>query len=183
MASNVVIAKRYAKALMSVCGGDEGAKSALSPLSALVQGVLISNDFSELIKSPAFNNEDKWSVIKEVAEKVGAPAHLVKFLKVLTMNGRAQVLPELEQVFKAQVLALDALVEAEVETAIMLSDAQLAQLSAVLSKAVAKKVKLRQKLVPGLIAGIKVNILGKLLDASFASNLELVHRELLIAQA
>lgn len=183
MASNVIIAKRYAKALMSVCQGVEGAKSAASALGDISRTILGSKEFLELLKSPAFSAADKWKVIQEVAVQLKAPEHLVRFLRVLTLNKRAQVIPELEVVFKEQVLELDASVEAEVETAIELSDAQVAQLAGVLSKYIGKKVKLSQKLIPELIAGIRVNVSGETMDASFASSLKLVHRELLVAQA
>ena len=183
MASNIIVAKRYAKALISSCQGVEAARAVLAPLSGLAQGVRISTELSALLRNPDFTSADKWTVVKALAEKFNSPEQLVRFLKVLTFNQRANVLPEVEEVFKEHLLALDASVDATVEAAVSLSDANLAQISGVLTKIVGKKVNLVQELSPELIAGIKVHILGKTLDASFASNLELVHRELLVAQA
>jgi len=183
MASSSLIAKRYAKALMSICNGVEGAKAVLAPLSEIAQSVRSSSELKKLFKSPAFSVDDKWKVLSSLSEKMVATDDLKKFLKVLAFNRRSEVLLEVEEMFRTQVLELDQSVEALVETALLLNDSQLAQLAAILEKVVSRKVKLQQKLSPELIAGIRVNILGKTLDASFASNLELVHRELLVAQA
>jgi F-type H+-transporting ATPase subunit delta len=181
MAVASVVAKRYSRALWQLAGGKETAKKWKSSLDVLVDAMGSSKEFFELLKSPAFSTQDKWHVVQELATRAGADEGLLHFLKHTVEAGRIEALPGIVEDFNLDLLDAENTLEACIETALPLSEAQLHEVVTMLEKLVSKKVVARVVEDPSLLAGIRVQILGKTLDASLASSLEHMQRQLLSA--
>ena len=183
MASVEVVAKRYSKALFELAGSTEVARSWIAPLDAVVDAVNTSPELANLLRSPAFSAENKWAVLSKLGEHVGAPKPFADYLRLLAEAQRTEALEAISADFKRSVLEAENSVEANVQTAIALSDAQTRQMQSLLEKAFGKKVTMIVISDSDLVAGLRVSIGGKTLDATLSSNLDLMNKELLGAHA
>jgi len=172
MSSANVISRRYAKALFETLNGDTQAiKGAIAKVEILSQLIDESKDLQTLFKSPAFSLEDRISVLKDLSGIIGAEEQLRKFLYYFLESGRLLLLPELTTELKA--MAARALKEDEaiLETAFKIAPEQIAKIESTLSVMTGRKVRLETKLVPELLAGIKVSVGGKSFDLTLTNSL------------
>ncbi len=88
------------------------------------------------------------------------------FVRVLAANGRLELLPEIRAQFDALKNEREGVVEAEVQSAFELSDAQLRDLVQRLEKKTGRKVKATIEINKDLIAGVKVILGDKVIDGS-----------------
>ncbi len=88
------------------------------------------------------------------------------FVRVLAANGRLELLPEIRAQFEALKNEREGVVEAEVQSAFELSDAQLRDLVQRLEKKTGRKVKATIEINKDLIAGVKVILGDKVIDGS-----------------
>ena len=100
------------------------------------------------------------------------------FLRLLHDRGRLEVLRDLGVAFKDLSNAKHGLAEGVVETPRPLGAAELESLSAALSAKLGKQVKLETKIVPELLAGVRVFVDNKLLDQSATGRLERLRHQL-----
>jgi F-type H+-transporting ATPase subunit delta len=184
MASPKVIAKRYSKALFElVSEAKENPREVFSFLEKLNETICQSKELNTLLKSPIFSFEEKWSVVSELIKNENVSKKYSDFVKVLIETSRIEVLTEIVEEFKTRVLTLENSVEAFIESATQLSPEDLAQLQSSLEKLFNRKILPKIKINTALIAGVRVKVLGKTLDASLASSLKAIQKKLNTAQA
>jgi F-type H+-transporting ATPase subunit delta len=92
-------------------------------------------------------------------------------VRVLAENGRLTLLGEIRARFEALKREREGVVEARVETAFPLDDAQLADLAACIEKHTGRKVKINVSVDRELIGGVRVAIGDKVIDASARAQL------------
>ncbi len=174
-----LIARRYSKALFETLSGDASSiKSTISKLEILSKLIFGSKDLQTLYKSPAFSQEERGSVLKDLCGIVGADEATRKFLYYFLESGRLLLLREL--VLELKVLAAKAMKEDEglVESAFKISLEQMAKIEQTLEKILGKKLRIESKIVPELLAGIKVSVGGKSFDLSLTNSLENMKKQL-----
>jgi len=93
------------------------------------------------------------------------------FVRVLAENGRLDLLPEIRAQFDALKNEREGVVEAEVQSAFALSDAQVADLVQRLEKKTGRKVRTRVHINKDLIGGIKIVLGDKVIDGSARAQL------------
>jgi len=93
------------------------------------------------------------------------------FVRVLAQNDRLQLLPEIRTQFEALKNEREGVVEAEVQSAFELSDAQLADLVQRLEKKTGRKVRTKVTVDRELIGGVKVVLGDKVIDGSARAQL------------
>jgi F-type H+-transporting ATPase subunit delta len=93
------------------------------------------------------------------------------FARVLAANGRLELLPEIRAQFEALKNEREGVVEAEVQSAFELSDAQLRDLVQRLEKKTGRKVRARIEIKQDLIAGVRVILGDKVIDGSARAQL------------
>lgn len=93
------------------------------------------------------------------------------FVRVLAGNGRLELLPEIRGQFEALKNEREGVVEAEVQSAFELSDAQVADLVQRLEKKTGRKVRARVSVDRELIGGVKVVLGDKVIDGSARAQL------------
>lgn len=93
------------------------------------------------------------------------------FVRVLAENGRLDLLPEIRAQFAALKNEREGVVEAEVQSAFALSDAQVADLVQRLEKKTGRKVITRVHINKDLIGGIKIVLGDKVIDGSARAQL------------
>jgi len=93
------------------------------------------------------------------------------FLRVLAQNDRLELLPEIRQQFEVLKNEREGVVEAEVQSAFELSDAQLKDLVQRLEKKTGRKVRAHVSVDRELIGGVKIVLGDKVIDGSARAQL------------
>ena len=98
-------------------------------------------------------------------------SHGQNLIKLLAENGRLQALPDVSDLFNEFKAAYDKQIDVDVTSAVELTDAQQAELSASLEKRLARKVKLNCNVDPALVAGVIIKAGDTVIDGSVRSKL------------
>jgi F-type H+-transporting ATPase subunit delta len=93
------------------------------------------------------------------------------FVRVLAANGRLGLLPEIRSHFEALKNERESVVEAELQSAFELSDAQVAELVQHLEKKTGRKVRARVQVDKSLIGGVRLVLGDKVIDGSARAQL------------
>jgi len=93
------------------------------------------------------------------------------FVRVLSNNGRLELLPEIHAQFEALKNDREGVVEAQVHSAFELTKAQVADLQERLEKRTGRKVRTQVHVDKDLIGGVKLVLGDKVIDASARSQL------------
>jgi F-type H+-transporting ATPase subunit delta len=101
----------------------------------------------------------------------GLDGQAENFVRVLAQNDRLGLLPEIRAQFEALRNEREGVVEAEVQSAFELSDAQLADLVQRLEKRTGRKVRTKVTVDRELIGGVKVVLGDKVIDGSARAQL------------
>lgn len=166
------VGARYAQALFDLAletGALAVVEGDLKGLKALQAE---SKDLRRLIASPAFSSEDKGKGVAAVAEKAGASATTLKFLGLLSANGRIAALPAAITAFERLAAAHRGAVAAEVVSAVKLTAAQTKGIAAALRQALGKDPEVTTRVDPSILGGLKVRVGSRLYDASLKSKLD-----------
>jgi F-type H+-transporting ATPase subunit delta len=93
------------------------------------------------------------------------------FVRVLAQNGRLELLPLIQQQFEALKNEREGVIEAEVQSAFELTEAQLADLVQRLEKKTGRKVRTQVRIDKDLIGGVRVGFGDKVIDGSARAQL------------
>jgi len=166
------VGERYAQALFDLAS-EEGAVAAVeADLVSLKLALAESRDLKVLVSSPAFSADDKGKGLAAIAAKAKFHATTVKFLGLLSANGRASALPGVITGFQALSAAARGVVAAKVITATALTPAQTKGVAAALRQALGKDPEIETRVDPSILGGIKVQVGSRLFDASLRSKLD-----------
>jgi F-type H+-transporting ATPase subunit delta len=93
------------------------------------------------------------------------------FVRVLAENGRLGLLPEIRVQFEARKNEREGVLEAQVDSAFELSEAQVTDLVRRLEKKTGRKVKASVQVDQDLIAGVRITLGDKVIDGSARAQL------------
>ncbi len=133
-------------------------------------------DYLRLLSEPAIKREERIKLIDD-AFKDGEQ-YLRNFLKLLCEKGLLGEFEGCVSAYKKRYYADNNIAEALVTSAVKLSPEQLSALREQIAKKCGKKVILSDKLDPGVLAGIKVEVDGRLYDGTVAGRLERMDKTL-----
>jgi F-type H+-transporting ATPase subunit delta len=134
-------------------------------------------EYLRLLSEPSIKKEERLSLI-EKAFGDSAERYLVSFIKLLCEKG---ILGEYEGClgeFVRRYNADNGISEVIVTSAVALNDEQKAALIQKLEKTSGKKISLTQRVDPGVVAGIKVEMEGVELDGTVSGRLSDLSRKL-----
>jgi F-type H+-transporting ATPase subunit delta len=183
MAGSSIIAKRYSRGFLESCKSITQAQKGLEVLETLTHALKTSTELSDLLASPGFDNAEKLSVVEDLFSRAGADAELVKFAKLLIETQRITLIPEITEQLKGEVLKKLGEEEAIIETAYALDADELAKIVKGLEASSGKKLRAVVRVVPELVAGLRVQIGGRTLDASLSASLDKMKKQLIQAEA
>ena len=169
-ASNV--GERYAQALFDLANETKQVAAVEADLKSLKTALAESRDLRVLVASPAFTAEDKGKGLVAIAVKAKFNMTTIKFLGLLSTNGRAAFLPSIITSFQALAAKARGAVSAQVTTALPLTAAQSKGLAAALRQSLGKDPEIETRVDPAILGGIKVQVGSRLFDASLKSKLD-----------
>lgn len=169
MAEPSTVARPYAEAAFRLADS-AGALAKWSEMLGVLAAVGDDERVRAAVTDPKMTDAKSAGIfISILAGRLSAEAE--NFVRVLAENGRLGLLPEIRAQFEALKNEREGVVEAEVQTAFELTEAQVADLVQRLEKRTGRKVKARVRLVKELIGGVKVILGDKVIDGSARAQL------------
>jgi F-type H+-transporting ATPase subunit delta len=165
------ITKEYAEALFSL-GAENNALDNFSDALGLVSSVFSENpEYLSVLSSPNIQTDEKASLIDD-AFSDSLPDDVLVFLKVLCKNGDMKLLFPCIDEFKSLYKVSNSLSYVKITSAVNLSDEEKDALVKKLEKTYNVTVQPSYFVDPSLIAGIVIDMDGKIIDGSIKSNLD-----------
>ena len=128
-------------------------------------------DFRKFISYPGISAEEKKDVIRSVFEgKIST--ELLHFLYVLVDKRRTGRFESIMKVYKKLLEEEEGVLYGTVLSVVGLDDLQLSEIENETSRLLQRKVCLSNEMDPGLLAGFKIFIYGRIIDASYRKKLE-----------
>ncbi|MEZ5738950.1 MAG: F0F1 ATP synthase subunit delta [Burkholderiaceae bacterium] len=168
MAEALTIARPYAEAAFKLAleSGDLPAWSgALARLAQVAQ----ADEARQIANSPSLTPAQVSGILADTAGDLSTDQK--SFVRTVAENGRLGVLPEIAAHFARLRNEQEGAVDATVQSAFALSDAQTADIQAILEKKYGRKVSLQVELEPELIGGVSIRVGDEVMDASVRGKL------------
>ena len=167
MAEPSTVARPYAEAVFRMADA-AGSLAQWSETLAGLSAVAGDARISAAIKDPNLSDAKVAGLFISVLT-LGGDAE--NFVRVLAENGRLELLPQIREQFEALKNEREGVMEAEVQSAFDLSDAQVADLVSRLEKKFGRKVKARVTVDKALIGGVRLVLGDKVIDGSARAQL------------
>jgi F-type H+-transporting ATPase subunit delta len=137
-----------------------------------------STELRNFLASPAVSRENKHAVIEKLVARLGASRIIRNFLFVMADNQRVHLLPEIEQTFEAVLRQRQGVAEAEVTSAMELSEGQKTNLLRTLERLSGKKIQPKYSLDSSLLGGAVVRVGDTIYDGSVRNKLNQLRAQL-----
>ena len=172
------VAERYASAFFDLAR-DESAIDDIETDLGTIEGMLdASPDFRRLIESPVFSAEDQERAIAAIVEKAGFGALTRNFVRLVAKNRRLFALPGIVKAFHEMAARHRGEMTAEVTSAHVLDDSQIAALKSALKDKLGKDVTLQARVNPAILGGLVVKVGSRMIDTSLRTRLMTVKTQL-----
>ena len=170
--NNTVLAKRYAKALFQV-GKEENALDDFS--SALADMAKLYTDIPEVsdgLTNLLYPQDVREKVMEKLVEAMKVSTLMANFFNLLVQKRRADVLPDIAEVFQALVDDDRNMCQGTVVSAMEISGALNDKIKATLEKITGKQVVVKNEVDPSIIGGIVARVGDLVLDGSIKTQLK-----------
>lgn len=177
MAEITTIARPYAQAVFQLASEQKALKR-WSEMLGVAAAVAADPEMAKVIDNPRFTRSQVvdtfLSVCGERLDENGKNT-----VRVLADNGRLDLLPEIAALFEIERAQAEGTLEAEVVTAMELTDSQKKDLAAALKKRVGREISLNVKIDESLLGGAIIRAGDMIIDGSAVSRLEKLGAELM----
>ncbi len=167
----------YAQVLVDVLSAPDSKYSmemSLNELDGFSKLVIESPMMVKVFDNPVLGEDEKQKALKAFSQKMNISALPEKFLTMLIKRNRLAILPQiLSEVESIQVQKHGGLT-GELISAIPLDGMTVTSISQAISKKMNKNVRLKEKVDPSLIAGLRVTVGGQTFDSSVRTKLNKV---------
>ena len=170
MADNASLARPYAKALFELAqesSAYEAWGASLKKLAAISQ----DSDFAALINDPKISVDQLTTLLQDLLAG-DLPEGGNNFLNLLVKNDRITALANIEQQFAELVAKAQASVNAQVVTALALTESQKSSLASALEQRLGLKVNLEETVDADLIGGAIIKAGDMVIDGSAKGRIE-----------
>ena len=170
MAELSTVARPYAEAVFKL-SPDAAASTRWSSTLAWLEQVLRDPDMAALIGNPRVRRDQLLGLINDVSgDRLDDQAR--RFVAALAENGRLTLLPQIRTHFEALRREHEGVLDARIETALQLTDAQIATLVADLQKRFKRGIRPEVRVDESLIGGVKVSVGDVVIDGSVRGRLD-----------
>lgn len=169
MAELSTIARPYAEALFAAARG-AGSLQAWVGVADELAALVRHPQVAEVVADPKLGRDQVLSLLTGML-KSPLPAEGGNFLRMLVENDRLAALPEIARQFRVLKNESEGVADCLIESAFPMTDAQVADLLAVLSKKFGLKLKPEVRVDASLIGGVRVTVGDHVLDSSVKTRL------------
>ena len=168
---NLVISRRYAKALMLIGKEDNNAESYRDELGQVIKLFDDNSELERALTNPLFNKNDRKNVLNAVMEKIDFSKIMKSFLGLLFDKGRIGFLRDVAGLYNDFADELKGIVHASLISATELSSESVEKIKEALTKKTGKNIILDVEQDPSLIGGVVTKIGDLMLDGSVKTQL------------
>ncbi len=166
------VGERYARAAFELAQ-EQGLLDAVHGDIATLKGLLLeSAELRNLVSSVVYASDVKLKGLLAVAKKAKLKPMTTKLLGVLAANHRLGDLFPVITAFNKRYDAFKGIVNAEVVSAVALSEPQLEDLKKTLAKTLGQSAEISTSVDPAILGGLKVRVGSRLFDASLKTKLD-----------
>ncbi len=165
------IARRYAKALLSVGREDGQAETYKEELGGFAKLLEENKELEMAISNPLYDAESRKKVLGAVVERLGPSGVMRSFLLLLFDKGRIQYVKDIYLFYEKLTDELANIVRADLVSAVELPEESIDKIRAALSKKTGKEVRMETRVDPALIGGLVTKIGDLVLDGSVKTQL------------
>ena len=162
---------QYANALADIALAQGAAEPAMQQLGDFVATYVASAELRNVLASPAVSKGEKRGVAEKIAARLGASKIVRNFLFVVIDHQRTHLFPEIFESFKNVLRDRQGVAEAQVLSAVTLSDAQKKEMTRMLEQATGKKIEAKFSLDASLLGGALVRVGDTIYDGSLRNRL------------
>ena len=170
MAERTTVARPYADAAFQIAR-EQNALPRWGEMVKLARGIAGDAQMVDVLTSPKLDAADKASLFLTIAGDRFSD-DMRNFVRVLIEADRIELLPEIETLFEGLRNEAEGVAKARIETALPLTDAQLAELTAALSKRFGKRIEASTSINKALIGGARIAVGDTVIDGSVRGKLE-----------
>lgn len=163
---------QYANAFADIAIAQGAPQTATKQLIEFGGAFAESPELRNFLSSPAVDHASKHAVIEKIVARLGSGKIIRNFLFVITDHRRAHMLPEIIAAVEDVVQARQGIADAEVSSAVELSEPQKTQLANTLSRLTGKRVEPKFSLDPALLGGAVARVGDTIYDGSLRTRLE-----------
>ena len=174
-----IIARRYAKALLSLAdqaGVTEAVKNDLNAVSELYR---TSKAIQGVFLSPAFSAAEKAGVLKGIESALKVQELSARFLDLLQAKRRFRYIREAAAAYTELLDIKQGRVKATVSAATALSEPEVARLGDRIKSVVGKDVELKVEVDPALIGGVRTRVGSTVFDGTLRNQMQRMKESLL----
>jgi len=176
MAELTTIARPYAEAAFRLAR-ERNELPGWSQMLGFVSAVVADPRIAGALDNPKLATADKEALLLSVCgERVDALGR--NFVRVLVEADRINVLPQIAALFEALKNDAEGIARARIESAFALSDAQVAELKAVLEKHFGKTIEATVHVDPALIGGARITVGDTVIDGTIEAQLSAMATQL-----
>lgn len=168
--NELYIARVYSKAMLDLAEERGEADALLEELQALAAYLDRNPELEQFLGSPLVDDKDRSRVL-EKAFQGRVSDLLLDSLQVVNRKGRLGLLRAIAEGYRIEHRDLRGIAEAQVRTAVPLSDALRGRVRDVVARFTGKQPHLIEKVDPSLVGGIIIEVDGQKIDGSVASRL------------
>ena len=169
MAELATIARPYAEAAFKIAS-EQNALPVWSEMLKFAAALMSDPAMQLAMDNPRLGGAERESLFLSVAgDKLTSLGR--NFIKTLTEADRIALLPQSETMFTDLKNAAEGVAEAQIVSAIELTDAQVAELKVVLERRFGKKIEATVSIDPSLIGGARIVVGDQVVDGSIAGKL------------
>jgi F-type H+-transporting ATPase subunit delta len=161
---------RYAAALFDLAREDKVLAETRSALGRLGEAIATVPEFGRLVAGRQVDGAA--AAVSAVAEELGVPPLVRRFLGVVGRNRRLSALPRIIAAFEARVDALEGVETAQVRAAHPLSGAQEDELKRQLKARTGSDMRLAVTVDPTILGGLVVRVGSTQIDSSIRTRLD-----------
>jgi len=167
----MVIARRYAKALLLVGKEDGNAEIYKKELDTITGLIEDHKELEQAIINPLYDSVKRKSVLQKIIERLNISQGMTFFLLLLFDKGRIGYLSNINEFYKKFADELKGIVRASLVSAAELSSDAIDKIKAALEKRTGKNIVLEVQQDPNLIGGVVTKIGDLVLDGSVKTQL------------
>jgi len=166
------IARRYAKALLTIGREDGQAETYKKELGYFVNLLEEQKDLEQAISNPLYDAGSRKKVLQVVSEqRLNLSKVMTSFLFLLFDKGRIQYLKDIYTFYEKLTDELANIVRADLVSAVELPDESIARIRGALAEKTGKEVRMEVSVDPALIGGAVTRIGDLVLDGSVRTQL------------
>ena len=166
------VAGRYASALFDLATEHDKIAEVEKNLVEFQRLTDESPDLARLVRSPVFSAEDQAKAIKAITEKAAIGGLAGNFLQLIAKNRRLFAAPDMIKSFRGLAARARGEVQAEVTSAVPLTEAQVNAIKDTLrAGAGGKDIQLDTRVDPAILGGLVVKMGSRMVDSSIRTRL------------